>query len=253
MSEIPKIIHYIWFGGAEKPEIVLRCIHSWKRYFPDHEIWEWNEDNYEINKNDYVTEAYRCGKWAFVSDYARFDILNRYGGIYFDTDVEVLKKFDEIIFHNNGFTGMESTGDVAPGLVFGCIPAHPFLEKILRDYDKSHFIVAGKQCPITINERVTELMIQDGYQKTGTMQVVDDICIYPSEYFCGFDLDVFEPNITDKTYSIHHYTSSWAYGSFKIKRGFQSLLKRSIGVSRYRKVLKAVRNYREKKNKSKRS
>ena len=121
-NRIPKIIHYCWFGNNPKPEIVYKCIESWKKYFPDYEIVEWNEKNYDVNKELYMQEAYSCKKWAFVSDYARFDVLYQYGGIYFDTDVEVLKKFPQEILCNQAFTGIESTKIISPGLVFGCAP-----------------------------------------------------------------------------------------------------------------------------------
>ena len=241
---IPKTIHYIWFGKNPKPEIVLKCIESWKKYLPDYKIIEWNEENYDVTKNEYLIEAYKAKKWAFVSDYARFDILYQQGGIYFDTDVEMLKELPESYLNNAGFTGMESTNDIAPGLIFGCEPGHSFLKKILENYSNSHFILENSRGPMTVNARITELMKNDGYKKNGKKQVVNGITIYPAEVFCGFDLDVFEPQITENTISIHHYASSWGNKNFKIKRFFQTIIKKLIGVSRYRKLLLTIRKMR---------
>ena len=243
---IPKTIHYIWFGKNPKPEIVVKCIESWKLYMPDYEIIEWNEDNYDVFKNQYIKEAYNAKRWAFVSDYARFDILNQYGGIYFDTDVEVLKPFPKDLLNLRAFTGMESTNDIAPGLVFGCEPHFSFLLQILSDYEKSHFIIDGKENPITVNSRLTLMLEQCGYKKNGAKQTINDITIFPSEIFCGYDLDVFEPAITDNTISTHHYASTWAYNSFKVKRSLQKALKKIVGVNNYRSILMRIRKIRDK-------
>lgn len=226
MNDIPKVIHYIWFGHNPKPDIVLNCIASWEKYFPDFQIIEWNEENYDINKNAFIQEAYSCKKWAFVSDYVRFDVLNQYGGLYFDTDVEVIRQFPSDFFEKTAFTGVESTNIVSPGLVFGCVPKLNMLSEILAVYDRAHFLLDGKECPITVNARVTELLQKYGFVPNGEYQKIADIEIYPSEYFCGFDLDVFEPCITENTLSMHHYASSWENNSFRRKRKMQSVLKK---------------------------
>lgn len=155
---IPKKIHYCWFGKNPKPDIVTKCLKSWKKYMPEYEIIEWNEDNYDINKCAYIKEAYKAGKWAFVSDYVRFDVLNSMGGIYFDTDVELLRRIPEDVLNNTAFTGMESAGKVSPGLVFASIPHHPFLEEILKVYEQSEFVQSGKRKYKTVNEVTTEIL-----------------------------------------------------------------------------------------------
>lgn len=129
MNIIPKVIHYFWFGNNPKPEIVTKCIASWKKYMPDWEIKEWNESNYDVQCCRYVEQAYKAKKWAFVSDYARFDILNRIGGLYFDTDVELLKPIPDCYFENP-FTAVDSNGMVAPGQVIALPKAH-WLSEIL--------------------------------------------------------------------------------------------------------------------------
>lgn len=115
---IPKKIHYCWFGRNPLPELAVRCIESWKKYCPDYEIIEWNEDNYDINKISYVKEAYQARKWAFVTDYVRLDVVNQYGGIYLDTDVELLKSLDPLLKYKS-FFGMEEGKFIATGLGFG--------------------------------------------------------------------------------------------------------------------------------------
>ena len=94
---IPKIIHYCWFGRKPLPPLAVKCIESWKKYLPDYTIKEWNEDNFDINIVPYTREAYEVGKYAFVSDYARFYILYHHGGLYFDTDVEVIRPMDDLV------------------------------------------------------------------------------------------------------------------------------------------------------------
>lgn len=244
---IPKIIHYFWFGGNPKPKIVENCLNSWKRFFPDYEILEWNETNYDINKCPYLREAYECRKWAFVSDYARFDVLYQYGGIYFDTDVEVLKKFPSSLFDYQAFTGVESTNIVAPGLVFACESGWTVLREILDNYEKSHFLEAGNQNLMTVNERVTSILQKKGFHANGQFQVVEGLAIFPSEYFCGYNLDLQEPEITENTITIHHYTWSWASGRDLAHRNARKLLRRIIGKKGYMTVQALVRRLKHKK------
>ena len=126
---IPKIIHYCWFGYNKKPELIEKCIESWHKFLPDWEFREWNESNYNVNKNEYIKEAYKQKKWAFVSDYARFDILNQYGGVYLDTDVELLKPISDEILQHEAFTGFQSNNRVNPGLIYGSIAGQQGLKK----------------------------------------------------------------------------------------------------------------------------
>lgn len=229
-SKIPHTIHYFWFGGAEKPELVLKCIESWKKFMPDYEIIEWNESNYDIHKSAYTEQAYAAKKWAFVSDYARFDILYQYGGIYFDTDVELRKPIPAHILADSAFTGMESSGMVATGLVMAAEKGHPFLAEVVDDYNRSEF---SEDCKYTVVYRVTDLLKKHGFQLNGEIQNAGGVTAYPYEYFCGFDTDVREYNITENTISVHHYMGSWVTN----KGGFKMKLKKLIGVNNYRRIL----------------
>lgn len=237
---IPKLIHYCWFGGNEKPAIVLKCIDSWKKYMPGYQIIEWNESNYDVSKAAYMKEAYEEKKWAFVSDYARFDILNICGGLYFDTDVELLKPIPDDIIKNKAFTGIESGGTVNPGLVFGSIPNHSFLIQILDAYNKSPFHQSNGAYK-TVNIFTTEILDQYGFVHKDMYQYVDEIAIYPSSYFCGYDQDVHDYDIKRNTISVHHYSSTWKKRSKKAM--IQKKIAKIIGKANYKKLLKIKRKF----------
>ena len=240
---IPKKIHYCWFGNNPKPDIVLNCIESWKKYLPDFEIVEWNESNYDYLKIDYTKEAYEAKKWAFVSDYARFDILSQHGGIYLDTDVEFLQPLPNSYLENEAFTAMESTGMVSPGLIYATIPNTEFLGNIIKKYQSMHFIVDEQVNYTTVNTIITDVLKSKGYIVENKYQKIDNIVIFPSEIFCGYDLDVMEYDIQRETISVHHYAGTWTNKS--LKRKLQKYLKKFVGVGNYRKLLTIVRKIRK--------
>ena len=242
--QIPKKIHYCWFGENEKPAIVKKCIESWIKYMPDYEIIEWNEENYNCHKTKYIDEAYKCKKWAFVSDYARFDIIEQHGGIYFDTDVELLKPIPSNILENVAFTGMEPLGNVNPGLVFAAIPHFKFTKEILKVYSKEKFIENGKPICKTVNAYTTEILKPKGFICENKFQIIDNLAIYPSEIFCGFDLDIHEISITENTVSVHHYAGTWINNN--IKSEVKKIFKKLLGKKIYKKILLIIRKYRRK-------
>lgn len=214
---IPKIIHYCWFGKNPLPELAIKCIESWKKHFPDYEIKEWNEDNFNVNIIPYTAEAYRAKKYAFVSDYARFWILHKYGGLYFDTDVEVIKNMDDIIAHG-AFMGCELSPNnkgglfpsIAPGLGLGVEPDNTIYKDIIDSYNKKHlFNMKG-----LITETVVGIVTKILKEKKSDIDLskicrIDDITIYPDEYFCPITAYTGETKITNNTRSIHHYTATW--------------------------------------------
>ena len=215
---IPKIIHYCWFGGNPLPESAKKCIASWRKYLPDYEIKEWNESNFDVNIIPYTAEAYKAKKYAFVSDYARFWILYKYGGLYFDTDVEVIKNMDAIIA-KGPFMGCECEAQagatpaqlgVAPGLGLGVNPGLGLYGEILAQYDGKHYVLPdGSFSSETVVTITTELLCQKGLKNTSEVQQVDGIWIYPKEYFCPKDYKTGKLEITDNSYSIHQYTATW--------------------------------------------
>lgn len=216
MQTIPHIIHYCWFGKNPLPEEAKKCIDSWKTFCPEYEIKEWNESNYEIqNKCVYVQQAYDAEKWAFVSDYARFDIINQYGGIYLDTDVELIAPIDDIVAHG-AFLGCEMSDaaekfvQVNTGVGFG-LPAHHWLCKaILEEYEKDIFIFpSGRQNPNNVVGRISSILIDEGFSGSNELENVRDVWIYPTEYFCPVNYFSGEMKRTVNTRSIHHYTATW--------------------------------------------
>lgn len=207
---IPKKVHYCWFGNNPKSQLIKNCIASWKKYLPDWEVIEWNEENYDVNKNAYVREAYDQRKWAFVVDFARFDILDNYGGVFFDADVELLKPIPDALLTNHAFTGFESAGRVAPGLVFAAEPGHYMLKEIMNVYQTKSFGEKRAGREETIVDIVTEVLVNKGLVNNNQMQTVSDIVIYPQEYFCCFDHETQNFEISEETVSIHHYAASWS-------------------------------------------
>ena len=212
---IPKIIHYCWFGRNPLPKSAQKCIASWKKFLPDHEIKEWNEDNFDVNIIPYTKEAYEAKKYAFVSDYARFWILYRYGGLYFDTDVEVIKPLDDIV-ERGAFMGIEMPSVngtlplVNPGLGIGATPQMDFYKMVLDAYAGFHFLNAdGSLNQKTVVSYTTELLECNGMKSMNDIQEVANIWIYPVDYFNPFNDLTGKLDITANTRSIHWYSKTW--------------------------------------------
>ena len=205
---IPKVIHYCWFGGNPLPEAAQRCIASWKKWLPDYEIRQWDESNYNVNKIAYTAQAYERKKWAFVSDYARFDILYREGGLYFDTDVEVIRPLDDII-ERGPFMGMEKNL-ANPGLGLGVSPGLDLYREILDYYSGLQFVDAeGKQIPGTVVKHTTDVLKRHGLRDESCIQQVAGVWIYPNDYFNPLDDATGRLYVTPNTRSIHWYSKTW--------------------------------------------
>lgn len=248
---IPKVIHYCWFGHNPLPSLAVKCIESWKKYFPDYEIKEWNEDNYDVHSIPYIHEAYEAKKYAFVSDYARFDILYRHGGLYFDTDVEVIKTMSDIITRGP-FMGCEKNADginetvfgtsgiglgVNPGLGLGVHPGLELYGELLQLYAGLHFVNADGTLNLkTVVEYTTELLCKHGLRNTNEIQECAGVWIYPQEYFCPISVNDGKLRITSNTVSIHHYAQSWQSPARKYGRK----LALWIGGERLKKILKFI-------------
>ena len=213
---IPKIIHYCWFGRNPLPESAIKCINSWKKFFPDYEIKEWNEDNFDVNIIPYTKEAYEAKKYAFVSDYARFWILYHHGGLYFDTDVEVIKAMDDII-ELGPFMGVEvgatSGGEpplVAPGLGLGVNPGLGLYKEILDYYKGLSFLNKdGSPNQVTVVTHTTNVLIKHGLKNSNEIQEVAGVWIYPRDYFNPLNDNTGKLDITKNTRSIHWYSKTW--------------------------------------------
>lgn len=212
---IPKVIHYCWFGRTSLPQSAKKCIKSWKKYLPEYEIKEWNEDNFDVNIIPYVKEAYEAKRYAFVSDYARFYILYHYGGVYFDTDVEVIKPIDDIM-QRGAFMGCETVISdsfplyVAPGLGVGIECKNNILKSLLDLYSNLHFINPdGTHNLKTIVQYTTDILIEHGLQKKKDIQCIGGIWIYPKEYFNPYDYELKKIVLTENTRTIHYFAGSW--------------------------------------------
>lgn len=200
---IPKIIHYCWFGNAEKSELVKNCIESWKQVLPDYEIIEWNETNFDIHKNTFVTEAYKNKKWAFVSDYVRAYALHEFGGIYLDTDLEIKMSLDCFLQHG-AFSGFETIGYPFTAL-WGSEKEHIWAKKVVEYYDQSQFSTTTNTIIVT---DILEKEFGVNRLKDELQLLAHNIAIYPSTYFC---LDL------SKNYATHHFNGSWTQNISKHK------------------------------------
>ena len=208
-EKIPKKIHYCWFGGKDIPSIYKSYIESWKKYCPDYEIICWNEDNYDYKKINYTKEAYEAGKWAFVSDYARLDIIYNHGGIYLDVDVQVVKNLD-LLLRNSMFCGFEKGNYVNTGVGFGAVAGFSELRKMKDLYCKIPFKRKDGTLNLTAcTNYQTNYLVQNGLKRNGKLQVVNGIRVYPRTVLAPTDFYDVSDYKSPETYAIHHYAASW--------------------------------------------
>lgn len=243
---IPKIIHYCWFGRSPLPPLAIACIASWRKYLPDYKIVEWNEDNFDVNIIPYTRDAYNAKMYAFVSDYARFWILYNYGGLYFDTDVEVIRPLNRII-DKGPFMGCENwclkNGimeplRVAPGLGLGANAKMHVYKEILNEYQILHFTDGNNRLNLTtVVTHTTNVLLRYNLKNVDRIQCVNGIFVYPKDYFCPIEQDGHVLNLTDHTVCIHHYAGSWIRGKHRYKR----IISRVLGPRITRIIIKIKR------------
>ncbi len=212
---IPKIIHYCWFGGNPLPKLARKCIKSWKKFCPDYEIIRWDESNFDVPAAPlYVRQAYEAKKWAFVTDYVRLKVIYDNGGIYMDTDVELIKSLDGLLSHKAYFgfekSGFDDKDYVNTGLGFGAEKGCPILLEMMNDYEKDPFVLEdgsfdGTTCP----KRNTLALMQYGFIPDGQYQELDGIAVYPAPVFCPLSYDDGVLRKDKQTISIHWFTASW--------------------------------------------
>lgn len=208
---IPRKIHYCWFGGAPKPKGVMKCISSWKKYCVSFQIIEWNEDNTDFSTcPQYVLDAYKNGKWAFVTDYIRLQVVYQHGGIYFDTDVELIRPIDKLLKYK-AFFCFEDGKNIATGLGFGAARGTHILKEMMEMYESLPFVLPDgsfnqETCPI-IN---TQALLQHGLVQNDKEQILNsEIKILPSIYMCPINYETGKIKISRKTISIHWFDASW--------------------------------------------
>lgn len=233
LEKIPKVIHYCWFGGGELPEQDKKCIESWKKYCPDYKIIRWDESNYDICKNKYMREAYEHKMWGFVPDYARLDIIYQNGGIYLDTDVELVRNMDELLV-NDAFMGMQTDFMVNPGLGFGAQKGSKVIQDCMQTiYGNRSFIKGdGDIDTVASPHMMTDYLINHGWIQNQEKQVVENLIIYPSNFFCPMDVLTGELKVTPETYSIHHFHASWVDKEEKKIIQIERRIHRKYGVDK---------------------
>ena len=206
---IPKVIHYCWFGGQPLPESALKCIESWRRFCPDYEIKQWSEENYDVNKIQYIKEAYQEKKFAFVTD--------------------------ELLY-NSLYLGMERSGRVNTGLGFGAEVNHPIVRDNLELYTDISFLDNSN---VTCVTHTTNLLKKYGLKNNNKIQHLDNAVILPTEYLCPLSFETNRLKITENTYSIHHYDMSWKDKRDKFLR-LKIQLRKWVGDDFYEKVIKRI-------------
>lgn len=206
---IPKIIHYCWFGRGEMPQLAKDCIASWHKYMPDWEYVLWNEDNFDVNSVPYTKEAYETKKYAFVSDYVRLWALERVGGIYLDTDVEVFKAFEDLL-DNKAFAGFEGSKHLPVGTCVMATEANgEWVSEMLKAYLERHFLKEDSSLDLTTNVQfISAIMQEGGFRQDGKEQYYKDLHVFPVEYFCPRQTTG-EYFRTENTYCDHLGLGSW--------------------------------------------
>jgi mannosyltransferase OCH1-like enzyme len=243
-NSIPKIIHYAWFGGKEKPDYLIKNIESWKKFCPDYEIKEWNEQNFDINSNQYLKEAIEHKKWAFASDYIRLKVVYDQGGIYLDTDVELMKSMDGFL-DANFFSNFENLAMICFA-VYGATPGCSVLKEMLDSYEDRPFVINKKKNKLDLTTNVilgaTLLREKFGAKLDNTYQNYEvngeKLVFYPNDYFFAEDYVSREVTITENCHGIHFYASSWIGKKQKKEDKFVEDLRKFLGDKLFRKVMK---------------
>ncbi len=231
-----KVIHYCWFGRGEKPELTKKCIATWKKHLPGYEIKEWNEDNFDLSQCDFALQAYKDRNFAFVSDYVRAKVLYEHGGIYFDTDVEVLKNLDRFL-NDKFFAGFEEKAFVGT-CVIGAEPGMPIIKEYISHYENADYINKdGSKYSDTNVILLTRLLEEKGLIRDDKEQTVDGyIKIYPRTFFSPYDYINGINYITDESYTIHHFVQSWLPKSTRLKSAVKRKIIKIIGGNNIKKL-----------------
>lgn len=234
---IPKIIHYCWFGGNPLPKLAKKCIKSWKKYCPDYKIIRWDESNFDVSAAPlYVRQAYEAKKWAFVTDYVRLYAMTTYGGIYMDTDVEVVKPLDGFL-HHQAFSGFESEKDIPTGIM-ASEKDFPLFVEFLKYYDTASFYNEDGRLNMTTNVVImTDICLQRGLVQNGQYQEIDDFALYPKDVFCPLTITSGELNATANTFTIHWFNGSWLPKEMKEAKKKKYIKKRKAELYEYWRYL----------------
>lgn len=209
MNSIPKIIHYCWFGPNNVPDKIQENIKTWKIECPDYEVKEWNEKTFDVHLNKYTENAYNNKEWAFLSDYVRLWVINKYGGIYLDTDVQIIKNLDFFLKHDM-FTGLESSDSIATGLILGAKKNNSNIRNLLSIYENIGMKNDGSPFKRITNVKITtDYFKKMGFKYSNKLQIISNCYIYPTTYFCPQLPGTKKVKLTSNTYTIHYYSGSW--------------------------------------------
>lgn len=261
-NRIPKIIHYCWFGGNPLPELAVRCIESWKRFCPDYEIRRWDESNFDLNCCRYVREAYDARKYAFVTDYVRLYALTGVGGIYMDTDVELVKPLDGFL-HHQAFSGFEDETRIPTGIM-ACEKGFALFGYLLDHYDDARFLREDGTPDTTTNvETITAMCLERGFVPNNQFQILDGFALYPRDVFCPVDHQTKNLRTTENTVAIHWFAGSWWNPEQRFAGDLTARLSavfpvrlakriaRGAGVLKYRGLKAFLQKLREQRGKNK--
>ena len=240
---IPKTIYYCWFGGGKKDKLFDKCLSSWKKFLPEYKIVEINENNFDIHKNNYVEEAYKMKKWAFVSDYARLWCIYKNGGIYLDTDVELIRELD--LTNIRTFFCLQNKKTIATGLGFGSEPNNGLIKKMMDDYENIGFIKKKNELDLTSCPTRNTKSVEYFFSENGVIDIKSkgDIIIYPPEYFCPIDFETKQMKITENTIAIHWFSGTWLSADKKIKLLIKKVLIKVFGYDTFNKIKSIGKKY----------
>ena len=219
------------------PKLAEKCLKSWRKYLPDYELKLWNEESFDVTSNRYTKEAYDAKKYAFVTDYVRLFALYNYGGIYMDTDVEILKNIDEFLLAP-AFSGFENQTHIPTGIM-GSVRHGIWIKELLNHYNDQKFILDdGSLNTVSNTITISRIMKEGGFKFDNNLQNYKDIVtIYPSDYFCPKSYDNGKITLTPNTFCIHHFAGSWISNSKKTKK----LISKIFGEGKLRFLLKLKR------------
>jgi len=235
---IPKVIHYCWFGGKPLPETANRCLASWGTHCPGYQIRRWDETNLDVHRCRFARQAHAAGAWAFVSDWARLRIVHDHGGIYLDTDVELVQPLDDLLAWR-AFFGFQHDGSVATGLGFGAEQGHSVVAALLAGYEAASFIGAdGRSVTTPCPQRDSAVFARLGFRLDGSFQDREGVAVLPPEYLCPKSFESGHVTITPLTHAIHHFQASWhttaEAADLRRRRRYARLCGKSLGARIYR-------------------
>ena len=242
-KRISKKIHYCWFGNNKKNKLIKKCINSWKKYCSDYEIIEWNEKNFNVNINKYTQQAYETKKWAFVSDYARLWIVYNFGGIYLDTDVELVKPLDNLLKYD-AFFASEKDNSINTGLGFGAKKGNNLVKTIMDSYENIDFMIKDKQdltpCPIRNTKSIENFYNIKVENLLG--KKINNVYFLTKEFFSPYNSSTGEMNKTKNTFGIHWYQASWRSKKINAQRFILRPIKRIVGMETFEKIKSFMKN-----------